>query len=50
MKEEITSQKKTIQGQKIKKLTAKDKRPLLLYFTDSKEVFAGWAIYFIFSP
>ena len=30
-------------------MTAKDKRPLLLYFTDSEEVFAGWAVYFIFS-
>ena len=49
MKEEITSQKKTIQSQK-NNVTSKDKRPLLLfYFTDFEQVFVGWVISFFFS-
>ena len=52
MKEEITSQKKLFKVQK-KNVTAKDKRPLLLFcFTDFEQVSAGFAglqVSFIFS-
>ena len=48
MKEEITIQKKLF---KVKKnVTAKDKRPLLLFcFTDFEQVFVAGFIYFFFS-
>ena len=48
MKEEITSQKKLFKVQK-KNVTAKDKRPLLLFcFTDFEQVFVVGFVYFFF--
>ena len=49
MKEEIFSQKNIFKVKK-KKVTTKDKRPLLLFsFTDFEQVFVALVVSFIFS-
>ena len=51
MKEEPTSQKKTIHSQikKKKNVPAKEKKPSLFCFTNFEQAFVVWVISFIFS-